>query len=168
MCYDYNCDGKKDFFTLDSGFSGIEVWRNDYSAQNGLQFTLVSKELKESWSGTQPINIYATSIYIPAFSDIDNDGDMDIIGFNNPANGKFSYHRNLSKDNYSNCDSLEFVFEDKCWGNFTLSLGSNSVSAYHTPPCGTPAPFGLETAKRDDTITTVCVLDNDGDGLKEL
>ena len=172
MCYDYNCDGKEDFFTLDTGYSGIEVWRNDFTIQNGLQFTRVSWELLEDWSGPAPINIYATSIYIPAFSDIDNDGDMDIIGFNNPANGKFAYHKNLSMDLYGTCDSLEFVFEDKCWGNFALSLGSNTVSSYHNPPCGTPAPFGtdggIEIAKRDDTITTVCVLDIDGDGVKEL
>jgi hypothetical protein len=172
LCYDYNCDGKEDFLTLDSAYSGIEVWRNDYSAQNGLTFTRVSTELKETWSGVQPINIYATSIFIPTFSDVDNDGDMDIIGFNNPGNGKFTYHRNLSKDLYGNCDSLVFVFDDKCWGNFTLSLGSNTVSSYHNPPCGTPSPFGgnggVEISKRDDTITTVCALDVDGDGVKEL
>jgi hypothetical protein len=173
MCYDYNCDGKEDFFTLDAPFSGIEVWRNDYTAQTGLQFTLVSSELMEDWSGTQPINVYASAIYLPSFSDFDNDGDMDIICFNNPANGKFAYHKNMSIENFSVCDSLAFVFDDKCWGNFTLSMGSNTISTYHTPPCGTPAPFGpggggIETAKRDDTITTVCAIDIDGDGPKEL
>jgi hypothetical protein len=172
MCYDYNCDGNEDFFTLDSAHSGIEVWRNDYTVQDGLHFTRVSIELMEDWSGPQPINIYATSIYLPAFSDIDNDGDMDIIGFNNPANGKFAYHKNLSMENHGDCNSLEFVFDDQCWGNFTLSLGSNTVSSYHNVPCITPAPFGsnggIETTKRDDTITTVCVFDIDGDGAKEL
>ena len=173
MCYDYNCDGKADFFALDSLHNGIEVWRNDYSIPTGLRFTRVSRELLEDWSGPQPINIYATSIYIPAFSDIDNDGDMDIICFNNPANGKFAFHKNLSMETYGTCDSLNFVFDDKCWGNFTLALGSNSVSTYHNTPCGTPAPFGtggggIETARRDDTITTVCVFDNDGDGAKDL
>jgi len=173
MCYDYNCDGKEDFFALDSMHSGIEVWRNDFTVPTGLQFTKVSEELLEDWSGPAPINIYATSIYVPAFSDVDNDGDMDIICFNNPANGKFAYHKNLSKDLYGTCDSLNFVFDDKCWGNFTLSLGSNTVSSIHNAPCGTPEPpdpkgGGIETARRDDTITTVCVLDTDGDGAKEL
>ncbi|CAN5377918.1 hypothetical protein BH11BAC1_BH11BAC1_18130 [soil metagenome] len=174
ICYDYNCDGKADFFELDSAHSGIEVWRNDYSIQNGLQFTRVSAELMEDWSGPAPINVYATTIYVPTFIDVDNDGDMDIICFNNPANGKFAYHKNLSMDLYGVCDSLEFVFDDKCWGNFTLGLGSNSVSSYHNAPCGTPSPAGsypgggIETAKRDDTITTVCAIDIDGDGAKEL
>ncbi len=175
MCYDYNCDGKEDFFALDSVHSGIEVWRNDFTVPTGLKFTRVSRELLEDWSGPQPINIYATSIYVPAFSDIDNDGDMDILCFNNPANGKFAFHKNLSMELYGVCDSLKFVFEDKCWGNFTLSLGSNTVSSYHNTPCGTPSPIdpgnvngGLETAKRDDTITTVYVIDVDGNGAKEL
>jgi hypothetical protein len=173
MCYDYNCDGKEDFFALDSMHNGIEVWRNDFTVPTGLKFTKVSDELMEDWSGPQPINIYATSIYVPALSDIDNDGDMDIICFNNPANGKFAYHRNRSKDLYNHCDSLDFVFEDKCWGNFTLALGSNSVYSFHDMPCGAPIPGeqnggGIEIAKRDDTITTICALDTDGDGAKEL
>ena len=174
MCYDYNCDGKEDFFALDSMHSGIEVWRNDFTVPTGLRFTRVSQELQEDWSGPALINIYATSIYLPAFTDIDNDNDMDIICFNNPANGKFAYHRNQSMDLYGTCDSLNFIFDDKCWGNFTLSLGSNTVSSYHNTPCGTPEPpdpgktGGLETARRDDTITTVCAFDSDGDGAKEL
>ena len=175
MCYDYNCDGKEDFFALDSVHSGIEVWRNDFTIPTGLKFTRVSRELLEDWSGPQPINIYATSIYVPALGDVDNDNDMDIICFNNPANGKFAYHKNLSMDLYGTCDSLKFVFDDKCWGNFTLSLGSNTVSTYHNAPCGTPSPIdpgsgngGIEIAKRDDTITTVCLIDADGDGAKEL
>ncbi len=173
MCYDYNCDGKADFFALDSLFDGIEVWRNDYTGVNGLRFTKVSNELLEDWSGPQPINIYATSIYLPSFIDIDNDGDMDIIAFNNPPNGKFSYHKNLSMETWGTCDSLSsFLFDDKCWGNFQLGLGSNTVSMFHTTPCPQPVPppkgGGIETAKRDDTITTVCALDIDGDGVKEL
>jgi hypothetical protein len=173
MCRDYNCDGKEDFFALDSSHSGIEVWRNDYTLQTGLKFTKVSVELMEDWSGPQPINVYASSIYVPDFIDMDNDGDLDIICFNNPANGKFAYHKNLSMDLYGTCDSLQFVFDDQCWGNFTLALGSNSVSTYHNTPCVTPEPpdphsGGLETARRDDTFTTVCVLDIDGDGVKEL
>ena len=173
MCYDYNCDGKEDFFSLDSSHSGIEAWRNDYTTQTGLQFTKVSSELMEDWSGTQPINVYASTIYVPALGDIDNDNDMDIICFNNPANGKFAYHKNLSMDLHGVCDSLTFVFEDQCWGNFTLSSGSNTVASFHNAPCVTPIPpdpkaGGIEIARRDDTITTVCVIDIDGDGPKEL
>lgn len=175
ICYDYNCDGKEDFFALDSSFSGIEVWRNDYTTQTGLKFTRVSRQLMEDWSGPQPINIYATTIYVPALTDVDNDGDMDIIGFNNPADGKFAFHKNMSMELYGTCDSLNFVWDDRCWGNFTLSLGSNSVSSFHNPPCGIPSPVdpgsgggGFELAKRDDTITTVYALDLDGDGSKDL
>jgi hypothetical protein len=173
VCYDYNCDGKEDFFALSATHSGIEVWRNDYTLQTGLQFTKVSSELLEDWSGPQPINIFVSSIYIPAFSDIDNDGDMDIIGFNNPENGKFAFHKNLSMELYGTCDSLQFVFDDQCWGNFTMSLDFNSVSSFHNIPCGTPSPSGTgagnsETEATFKDLATLCVIDIDGDGVKEL
>ncbi len=173
MCYDYNCDGKEDFFALDSLRNGIEVWRNDFTIPTGLQFTKVSEELLEDWSGPAPINIYATSINIPTFSDVDNDGDLDIITSNNPSDGKFAYHKNLSMDLYNTCDSLHFVFDDKCWGNFALSVGSNTVNSFHDAPCGTPAPIasntgGNETVEREKDLTTICALDIDGDGAKEL
>jgi hypothetical protein len=172
MCYDYNCDGKEDFFTLDSLHNGIAVWRNDFTPTTGLQFTKVSSQLLEDWSGTQPLNIFASSIYIPTFSDVDNDGDMDIITQNNPENGKFAYHKNLSMELYGTCDSLQFVFDDKCWGNFTMSLGSNTVSSYHNTPCNTPAPLisSSENEKAEDMkdITSIFAIDIDGNGTKDL
>jgi hypothetical protein len=173
LCYDYNCDGNADYFTLDSTHAGIQVWRNDFTVLGGLQFTKVSSTLFEDWSGPQPINIFASSVFIPAFSDIDNDGDMDILGFNMPPDGKFAYHKNLSMDLYGICDSLVFIFDDQCWGNFTMSIDSNAVSSFHNVPCLAPAPFDLihndpEYAKWMKSLSTLCALDIDGDGAKDL
>ena len=51
LLYDYNCDGKADFFTLAPSTSGMSVYRNDFdSALGGLRFTLVQSELMEELS----------------------------------------------------------------------------------------------------------------------
>src|ERR1035437_9465687 len=104
---DYNCDGKNDIFTsLNNSFC---VYRNDYSAIGGLQFTLV-KSFSQNFC-------YIISADIPAVNDIDNDGDLDILTFNPPGTYMY-YFKNLSKEIYGNCDSLQYVSQDSCWGSF--------------------------------------------------
>lgn len=180
MLYDYNCDGKKDLFTLSSSPpSGIKVYRNDYSVGTGLQWTLVSPFLLEKFA-TITTNIFASGVSIPTFVDVDNDGDMDILGYNSVPDGRLVYHRNVSMDEFGHCDSLKFEYATGCWGNFSLRIGStNTVSCFHCP-CreGLPSASRIlddslsydpsEAARRDDTITSVFALDLDGDNDKDI
>jgi len=180
MLYDYNCDGKKDLFTLStSPPSGITVYRNDYTSGGGLQWTLVSSFLMERFA-TITTNIFASGVSIPTFVDIDSDGDMDIMGYNSVPDGRIVFHRNVSMDQFGHCDSLKFEYATGCWGNFALRIGStNSVSCFHCP-CREASPTFIrqyedpipydpaEAARRDDTISSVFALDLDGDGDKEL
>ncbi len=180
LFYDYNCDGKKDMFTLStSPPSGITAYRNDFSLPGGLSFTMVSPFLQETFA-TITTNIFASGVSIPTFTDIDNDGDMDILGYNSVPDGRIVYHRNLSMDNFGHCDSLKFEYRSGCFGNFTLKIGStNSVQCFHCPCREAPPHAGFdefdpvvydpsEAARRDDTISSVFALDLDGDGDKEL
>lgn len=185
MLYDYNCDGKMDLFTLStSPPSGITVYRNDFSLPGGLQWTLVNSFLKEKFS-TLITNIFASGVSIPTFVDIDNDGDMDILGYNSVPDGRIVYHRNVSMDEFGHCDSLKFEYATGCWGNFALRIGStNTVSCFHCP-CRQASPDHVrlyeeqiaydpvtydptEAARLDDTISSVFALDLDGDGVKEI
>lgn len=169
--FDYNCDGKNDFFTLSQAQNGIAVYRNDYSVGSGLQFTQVSTELTETWSGPSPINIFASTGLLPALVDVDNDGDMDILGFNSIPDGRVAYHKNLSKELYGHCDSLRFHFDSRCWGDFALCLGANAVCSFNAacpPPFPNPGNLSYELARLDDTIATLHAIDLDGDGDKEL
>lgn len=173
--YDYNCDGKEDLFMLSSVFpSGMAAWRNDYTPGGGLQFTLVNPFMRETFFGT-PTNIFASGVSIPALADVDNDGDMDIVGYNSVPDGRFIFHRNLSKDLYGHCDSLTFEWATGCWGNFALQIGGNNeVGCFFCPcrigrpteepnPLLEPAFDPSEAARRDDTISSICLLDLDGD-----
>jgi hypothetical protein len=177
LLYDYNCDGLMDFFTLSDvqQCSGIAVYKNVTSGGN-LQWELVNSCLEETFVGV-PQNIFANSVSLPHFNDIDGDGDMDILGYNSFNDGRIQFHKNLSMETLGNCDSLLFVFETACYGNFMFNIGgNNSVANFHSP-CRIGRPHGppeeplidqSEAARRDDTISSIFSIDVDGDGFQEL
>ncbi len=189
--YDYNCDGKSDFFTFSSspGCAGIAAYKNISTPGNPLQWTIVDSCLDERYV-TITQHIFTNSIALPHFNDIDGDGDMDILGYNTIPNGRILFHKNYSMENYGTCDSLDFVLESLCWGNFQLKIGgSNSVGCFHCPcrqrrPSDTgskqfmdyagalaedePSYDQSDAARRDDTVSGIFALDTDGDNFKEL
>lgn len=112
---DYNGDGKADIFTQNTG--GIKVYRNTGAANNGLQFTYFKDKIYTKYNATDSLPLFVTSVDIPSISDIDNDGDIDIVTFS--ANSYYAeYHKNKTKEKYSNTDSLEFEASTVCFGNF--------------------------------------------------
>ena len=74
----------------------MRVYRNDFTAGTGLIFTNVTNELITSY-GTVIKLIPSSPVNLPAFSDIDNDGDMDILTFSLSSN-YVEYHKNMSKE----------------------------------------------------------------------
>ncbi len=187
--YDYNCDGKADFFTASSKIqcSGIAVYKNNYTTGTGFNWTVADSCLQETYVTLQQ-NIFTNSIAIPNFNDIDGDGDMDILGYSTVPNGRIIYHKNLSKELYGNCDSLKFALESLCWGNFQLKIGgANEVGCFQCPcRMGRPMPINStrrqfmeddfiepdgdqsKAAPRDDTVSSIFAIDIDGNGFKDL
>ena len=187
--YDYNCDGKADLFTLSNAFqcSGVMAYKN-VSTPGNLQWLKVDTCMKEMFF-TITQNIFASPISIPHFVDYDNDGDMDILGYNTIPDGRIVYHKNYSMENFGNCDSLKYKLETLCLGNFALKIGgTNVVQCFHCPcrmrrpgtqVIGSEYPHGSryyeepsydpsEAARLDDTISGLTAIDLDGDGNKEL
>jgi len=114
---DYDCDGDLDLFTYTN--SAMGVWRNDYSAGTGLQFTLVNSQL-QSWYGSLQNSIFVTQVNMPALEDVDNDGDLDIVTFANSSN-YLEYHRNYAMDSLGICGAFRYSLQPYCWGYFKLS-----------------------------------------------
>lgn len=182
LLYDYNCDGKEDLFTISpQGGSVMAVYRNDYTPSSGLQWTMVTDFLDEAFSTTRQ-NIYVNGVSLPAFADIDADGDVDILGYVNLSPGRMAYHKNYSQEHYGVCDSLDFKFETACWGDFSLLIGgSNQVGCFHCP-CRTAGPTfpdditdlpeisgdQSKAAQPDDTVSSILLLDIDGDSDQDL
>jgi hypothetical protein len=186
LLVDFDCDGKEDMFTLASCNCGVAIYKNTSTTGGGLQFTLFNPLLKETdITNPVPYNIFASSLAIPAFSDIDNDGDLDLLGYNSVPDGRIQYHKNYSVENGYGCDSMyAFRLEANNWGYFRLRIGStNNVACYVCRTGeGEPGTIGAQygpfndksfhdqssAAVRDDSNTSVFAIDLDGDNDKEL
>jgi hypothetical protein len=185
--YDYNCDGKTDFFTLSNAFlcpAGIVAYKNTSATPGIFTWQKVDSCMEETFMGS-PQMIYTDGVSLPHFNDIDGDGDMDILGYNSFPNGRIVYHKNYSLEHYGTCDSLDFVFESGCFGNFSLLIGGNNqVGSFHSP-CRIgrfdheeeeekDAAYDnnifdpTDAARRDDTISSIFALDLDNDNHMEL
>ena len=114
--FDYDFDGKSDLFTYTPG--GIKVFKNNIIGQN-LSFTLVNSLLRSDYNpfGSPSIsNIPVSPVGIPAISDLDNDGDLDILTFS-VFGVIIEHHKNMSQELYGTADSLVFDMIDNCWGD---------------------------------------------------
>ena len=160
---DYNCDGKMDIFTYSTG--GMAVYKN--TSTTSLSFELQTKLL---YSNFQPnyINLYVSSVDIPAIDDIDGDGDLDILTFS-ILGSHVEYHKNLSVETYGTCDSLTYELRNKCWGFFSENNSSNSVTLYDT------CSFNVSSPERYDNKggnkhsgSTLFTLDVDSNNYKDL
>ncbi|HIA37361.1 MAG TPA: T9SS type A sorting domain-containing protein [Flavobacteriales bacterium] len=169
LLVDYNCDGRNDIFNWVSG--GMTVYRNDFDMIDGLKFTLVSSS-NDPWTpavttqGTLgAVNLYLSPLDLPAITDIDNDGDIDVLSYclGCPT---VEFNKNYSMENYGVCDSLDFVIEEKCWGFFTENLLNNTIEL----------GISCKTGKKDfdgsgllhPGGSSMLALDINGDNAKEL
>ncbi len=186
---DYNCDGKKDLFEFVNGT--IRVRRNEGTPQTGPQFSVVADPLF-SLDGTLNLPIISRTASLPAITDIDGDGDLDILTLSKDAlASRIMYHRNQSMDLYGNCDSLVFVVDDYCWGKYDdASLASNPALGIscrvgdaglgesemrYRDSLQVFIPLGASKERESSIVkvthpsgTTLTALDLDGDGDKEI
>jgi len=124
LLVDFDCDGKEDIMTYNYN-GGFTVYRNDYTQIGGLKFTLYIPLVYSSYWGF-PANLFVASVNQPAFTDVDNDGDLDILTFALSANN-IEFHRNYAMENYQRCDTLVFELEKSCWGFICLSANTNTA-----------------------------------------
>ncbi|PJA08604.1 MAG: hypothetical protein COX70_03230 [Flavobacteriales bacterium CG_4_10_14_0_2_um_filter_32_8] len=152
LLVDYNGDGKKDIYT--SAYTGVKVYRNDYTVVNGLQFTLVDTLLLADGSF-----IFISEWDLPAIKDMDGDGDVDILTFEF-SGALMEYYKNLSIETYGTPDSLLYTLQDSCWGKFEEAFGDCSVTL---DTCG----LG-KTDKAFHAGSTTLALDLDCDNDMEV
>ena len=162
LLVDYNCDGYEDIFT--HGIAGIAVYRNDYALNDTLAFTLVTSILKSDYHPNY-LNLYVSSVDIPAIADIDNDGDIDILTFG-VVGTIVEFHENLAMDSTGTCDTLMFNLADNCWGTFYENSLSNGVT--YPINCRTEPYDGDYDKVNRHSGSTLLTLDIDQDHDKEL
>jgi hypothetical protein len=140
---DFNCDGHKDIFTSD--VLGIKVYKNTSEAGSNLQweqFFFYSGSafkspvlLSQGFSGKINVNLQFDDL--PAITDADGDGDLDIFNFRYFGGGTVEFHKNYSVENNWGCDSLSFIRETQNWGNFKeCSCGVVALNGVDCPTSG--------------------------------
>lgn len=128
---DYNCDGISDLLTYNPVQGSIIQYVGYQNSDNLLSFTFQNNQL---WtSKNDEISVLSFSQFDrPSFKDVDNDGDLDLLFFNN--SDQVDFHSNQTIELYGHCDSLIFEFITDCWGefdegqsNFNLSITCDSL-----------------------------------------
>ena len=167
---DYNGDGKADIFTYSPGWAGIIVYKN--ISKDTLRFERVAYPYLESQVGEGKVNLYVTYADYPGITDLDGDGDLDILSF--WGLGSFvEMNKNMSMEKYGTPDSLDFVKTEYCWGHFAESDESNAlfldtcVSGARITDTAGPWSFKNTETERH-TGSTFCMLDLNADGLQDL
>jgi len=155
---DYDCDGRKDIFT-NSPF-GIKVFRNTTGPDDDLSWKLVKNPISTKGFVDHPINLLVNVTDIPGISDIDGDGDLDILTYDFATGGYIEFHRNLSMENFDHCDSLVYERVTKEWGDFQECLCDQF--AFGDNDCASAGRILHAGGK------SILTFDNDGDNDQEV
>lgn len=163
---DFNLDGKKDVFYCESG--GVLSVSENISTSS-LQFKLYNPKVQSDQYPGGNIGIYIPSGDIPSISDIDYDGDLDILTFG-VLGTSIEYHRNYSVENYGNSDTLDYVLKNYCWGHFLeVGVNTNKLVLFDTCSFNTPVPEGGTGGNVGRHVgSTVTAFDNNGDSVADL
>lgn len=152
---DYNGDGIADIFTHTTG--GIRLYRG---SNEGLYTSFsIESNLIEYNTGFGNSNIYNRSIDIPHIGDMDSDGDLDILSFE-VIGTTLPLYKNLSTELGYAGDSLLFVQEDPCWGDFKESETDNAIQLAFACDGKSAGP--------KHAGSTELAFDGDGDGDLDL
>lgn len=166
---DYNCDGKKDLFTF--GQIGIFVYQQiavtgKPFGWNKVIFTnlttgLPSEVLLSRGLGGTWINILPGSNDLPDFTDMDGDGDLDVLNMRFVTPSTAEYHKNWSMEKHGVCNLDSLVKETTNWGGF-LECSCGKV-AFDPQSC---ADIGGRTSHTGGKA--MLSIDTNGDGDKDL
>lgn len=158
LLQDFTCDNQPDLFAGTST-GRILCYRNTSPAGGPLQFTLYTTALKTRYPFFTDLSYTITDL--PAFTDVDGDSDLDILTFGGIST-TVEWHRNYAMENFSRCDTFDFVMETDCWGQFSENQFNNNVTLNLSCKGNTGGNKTLHSG------STLLALDADGNGTREI
>lgn len=165
---DFDKDGVEDIFTSSSatGVAGIRVYKGSY-INDTWSFTPLldrGKSYLQIPAGGDLTNLYVSWDDIPAITDVDKDGDLDVLAFE-PGGSFIAYYKNQSVELGWNSDSLRFVLEDFCWGKILENELSEEVFLSDDPDmCSDGQLMEEDPILPRHAGSTVATIDYDFDG----
>ncbi|MVM31722.1 T9SS type A sorting domain-containing protein [Spirosoma sp. HMF4905] len=167
LLVDYDGDGKKDLFTYGSG--SVRVFHNESQAGQ-VVFKVAADPLMTLGLSGLNIQLYVGGTDIPAITDYDDDGDIDIITFDADGN-ILAYQQNMSVEQTGKKGGLVYQRTGNlCWGHFRKEFCNDFTFGFQCDGSGRVAasPVKLSGARPLHTGNTLTVVDTDGDGNKDL
>jgi len=161
---DFDGDGDEDLFCSTNG--GVALYRNNGVGQIP-RFTLRSPSITALWDFGFRTAIYVLSIDRPGIADLDGDGDLDILAFDNFEIGKINYFRNFSRERYGHSDSLDYVQVSRCWGRLVENQLSSQVILGLDSNCQIPLPLP-SVLRPSHAGSTINLLNPNRDSLPDL
>ena len=167
---DYNCDGRKDIFTGD--VLGMKVYTNttagsaplsweQFRFDTGFEGPKSNVLLTKNPATGIKVNLQLQFDDLPSISDVDGDGDLDILNIHY-AGHTVEFHQNMQVEDNLPCGSLEYVRKTRSWGNFReCSCGE---FAFNGEDCQ-PDPGGRTQHAGGKSLLA---LDLNGDHVQDL
>ncbi len=170
---DFNGDGHRDIFCSPtaSNVPGVEVWKAvvadgelSYELQRFPErdFDILYIPLGRSFT-----QIYVSVIDLPDISDVDGDGDLDILAFE-PAGSYVFFYQNMAVENGYPMDSLVYQLGDQCYGKFLESGFSETIDLSTSSSSCANFSIGDSGAEIRHSGSTVTAITNDDTGLSDL
>jgi hypothetical protein len=165
---DMNCDGETDLISTNGPF--LEIYFAHRNADQTISYQL--KKFYQHGVGYVPFatyyipggtsgNIYETPTDIPIVADIDNDGDVDFLTFDQTSM-IWCYKNRQAEDGMLCTDSIRLKNTEWCWGH----LEDNSIRAVTLNINCTEPTQRHGNAKH--LGNTMCTIDVDNDGDQDL
>jgi hypothetical protein len=123
LSLDWNNDGSMD--VVGYRWDGLQVFINQAPAGQAALFSKPPLRCISQY-GVSLSGLFVPQDDIPAFADVDHDGDMDVLTF--PLFGCLEWHKNLSMETYGIPDSTLFRLESSHWGYFKEGININNIS----------------------------------------
>ena len=139
---DYNHDGIGDIYAFNN--DGMMVYKG---SRNGatLSYTLMYSKL--TFSQGPFTSIIATGPdNMPVLGSIDGDGQIGILSPDQNT-VTLDYYKNVAVDSGYSADSLFYVLESQCWGNFAEDFSDCNVELGRCSPDHSLPPSGASSAR---------------------